>query len=123
MLHQERAIKSKKQATRDNNKAESERKDSALTGQDDASIAEKAVLPWKNFPLPPGPRGFGVGLAEGGLRGHGQRSGVDLLVLAALHLRGNGRMNFELLFTDSQLFYRYSMRFCHSLTNNWLPSL
>lgn len=54
MVYQERAIECKEKATGDNNKAQCERKDTTLSGQDEPSIAVESILPRENLPLPPG---------------------------------------------------------------------
>lgn len=80
------SLKCKEKATSDNNKAQCQRKDTALSGQDDPSIAEEPVLPREHFPFPPRPLRslLGVLVLRGAGR-HRQRPRVDLLVLAVLH--------------------------------------
>lgn len=79
------SLECKEKATRDNNKAQCQRKDTALSGQDDPSIAEKPVLPWEHFPFPPRPLHFLLGVVLCGGGRHRQCPRVDLLVLAVLH--------------------------------------
>lgn len=79
------SLECKEKATRDNNKAQCQRKDTALSGQDDSSIAEKPVLPGEHFPFPPRPLRTLPGVVLCGRGWHRQRPWVDLLVLAVLH--------------------------------------
>lgn len=79
------SLECKEKATCDNNKAQCQRKDTALSGQDDSSIAEKPVLPWEHFPFPPRPLHSLSGVVLCGRGRHRQRPRVDLLVLAVLH--------------------------------------
>lgn len=78
-------LESKEKATSDNNKAQCQRKDAALPGQDDMSVAEKPVLPREHFPFSPRSLRFlfGVVLCRRGR--HRERPRIDLLVLAVLH--------------------------------------
>ena len=78
-------LECKEKATSDNNKAQCQRKDTALSGQDDPSIAEKPVLPRENLPFPLRMLRFLLGAALRRRGRHRQRPRVDLLVLAVLH--------------------------------------
>lgn len=79
------SLECKEKATCDNNKAQCQRKDTALSGKDDSSIAEKPVLAGEHFPFSPRPLRTLPGVVLCGRGRHRQRPWVDLLVLAVLH--------------------------------------
>lgn len=56
-------LECKEEATCDNDKAECQRQDTILSGQNNPSIAIKTIFPWKYFPFSPRPLHiFGTGL-------------------------------------------------------------
>lgn len=78
-------LESEEKATSDNNKAQRQRKDTALSGQDNPSIAEESVLSREHFPFPYRSLHFLLGVVLFRRRRHQQRPRFDLLVLAVLH--------------------------------------
>lgn len=78
-------LECKEKATSDNNKAQGQRKDTALSGQDDPSIAEKPVLSREHLPFSPRTQRFLLGVVLRRRGQHRQRPRVDLLVLTVLH--------------------------------------
>lgn len=79
------SLECKEKATCGNNKAQCQRKDTVLSGQNDSSIAEKPVPPGEHFPFPPRPLPSLPGVVLRGRGRHRQRPRVNLLVLAILH--------------------------------------
>lgn len=85
-------LECKEKATSDNNKAQCQRKDTALSGQHDASIAKEPIFSRENFPFPPYRLRFLLGLVLRRWRCHGQRPRVDLLVFAVPHRSRNSEV-------------------------------
>lgn len=79
------SLECKEKATCDNNKDQSHREDTALSGHDESPITEKSVFPREHFPFPPRTLRSLPDVVLRGRRRHRQRPRVNLLVLAVLH--------------------------------------
>lgn len=79
------SLECKEKATCDNNKDQSHREDTTLSGHDESSVTEKPVFAGEHFPFSPRPLRCLPDVVLRGRRRHWQRPRIDLLVLAVLH--------------------------------------